>query len=82
MACSQTQRDVLESFVGGESGVEVPLLAPLFGDAVVVLQLGVVVGLDLGVDGAVFGEGKVELDLVGNALCAFGVSDVDFGVYG
>lgn len=64
MCRSESQADVLKALGGVEAGVEVPLLAPVFSDSVVELELEVVGGLDLGVEGSALGKIEPQLDLI------------------
>lgn len=63
---SQTKADVFKGFVAVESGVEVPLLVEVLGQAIVEVEFEVVRGLDFGVEGATGGKREPELDLIGD----------------
>ena len=80
VAGSKSEAGVGEGLGEVEGGVEVPLFVPFLDDAVVEVDLDVVGGLDLGVEGAALGEVEPVLDLVGDFVAAFVGFDVDFEV--
>jgi hypothetical protein len=89
MGSAETQTDVVQSLGGVEACVQVPLLSPVLGDAVVQLQLDVVVGLDFGVQGPALREVEPEFSLVadrpgGLGVCALGLllADGSLDVHG
>ena len=80
VARSKSEAGVGEGLGEVEGGVEVPLLVPLLDDAVVEVDLDVVGGLDLGVEGAALGEVEPVLDLIGNFVAILVRLDVDFKI--
>lgn len=74
---SNSETDVFKALVGVDAGVEVPVSVVESGDAVVVVDLEVVAGFDLGVDGFAFGQSKEELGLVCDCELALVVSGYD-----
>ena len=80
VAGSESEAGVGEGLGEVESGVEVPLFVPLLDNAIVEVDLDVVGGLDLGVEGAALGEVEPVLDLVGDFVAILVGFDVDFKI--
>lgn len=75
MGSSDSDADVLQSLGSIDTGVEVPLAAPLLSHSVVQKHLQVIAGLDLGEQGAALGEVEPELGLVASGQAALILTD-------
>ena len=72
---SEPQADVLKALGGVEASVEVPLLAPVFSHSVIELELEVVGGLDLGVEGSALRKVEPQLDLIAHTSAGLILAD-------